>query len=343
MCAFGQCLEPIECFLRLARRSKPNCPELSADQLASGPEFGDTDFVDEGNAETPDIEPAELAPEIPKPDRDEPGGAPPKCIHRAALERARWWLKYEDDRRTGYHARAGWLLGFAGVIAALAGSQAHQVLDRAEVLGATDRPLAAALLAVSAVAVGIAGLLAVVVLWPIDSQDVNPDYLSEWQAAESLEDMVTPEIGLLHEIVAQDAPQNDARMSRLNQGFIALLVALVFLVAHVLVFLQRSVQNPCSVSPPSETALSATLPTDSFARSYVTSGPPGFVLDASHVIAWQLTPVQSALLRLQQHDASLRSENALLRRDDKHLEAAQNLLREQLSRIAATPGRKCKK
>jgi hypothetical protein len=211
------------------------------------------------------------------------------------------------------------------------------------VLGGTDRPLAAALLAVSAVAVGIAGLLAVVVLWPIDSQDVNPDYLSEWQAAKSLEDMVTPEIGLLHEIVEEDAPQNDARMSRLNQGFIALLVALVFLVAHVLVFLQRSVQNPCSVSPSSETALSATVSTDSFARGYATPVAPSFVVNATHVISRPVTPVQSALMRLQQHDASLRSENALLRRDDEHLEAAQHLLREQLSRIAATPGRRCKK
>ena len=91
-----------------------------------------------------------------------PGITRDDAVRTSALERGRWWVKYQDERRLAYHARAGWLLGFAGVIAALAGAQAQNVFEGAEALGGTDRRWAAGLLGGAAIAV--AGLLAVVVL-----------------------------------------------------------------------------------------------------------------------------------------------------------------------------------
>ena len=66
--------------------------------------------------------------------------------------------------RSALNSRAGWLLGFAGVILTLSGAQAQKVLNEASALGEVDRPMAVAFLAVAVVAVGIAAICALQVL-----------------------------------------------------------------------------------------------------------------------------------------------------------------------------------
>lgn len=80
------------------------------------------------------------------------------------LEVARDQARAEVEVRSALNSRAGWLLGFAGVILTLSGAQAQKVLNEASALGEVDRPMAVAFLAVAVVAVGIAAICALQVL-----------------------------------------------------------------------------------------------------------------------------------------------------------------------------------
>ncbi|HTA33493.1 MAG TPA: hypothetical protein VK721_08725 [Solirubrobacteraceae bacterium] len=259
-------------------------------------------------------------------------------IRTSALQRGRWWIKYQDERRLAYHARAGWLLGFAGVIAALAGAQAQNVFEGAEALGGTDRPWAAGLLGGAAVAVAVAGVLAVLVLRPIESQEIDPDFLRKSLKDESLAKMESEEIELLTEILNEDAPQNSKRLKLLNVGFIALLVSLVLLVAQVLVFLSRSVESPCSGS---RQAAVRRLASTSVAREGSALRLDAVAGSARLAIATgsSSTSIGQRVLRLQREEEHLRSVDRQLRERVRGLEKA-----EQPPAIQKTgAGRPCKK
>jgi len=182
-------------------------------------------------------------------------GEPCLDAEREALARARWWLKYEDDRRGAYLARAGWLLGFAGVIAAVAAAQAQKVLEEAPGLGSVGRPVTVVLLGL--VAVAVAAGFALVVLVPINSKRVNPASLNDWESAVSGSDIIVPQLAALSAVIDEDAPENDKRLKSLWHSFLALGVALILLVAQVVVPLERTIEEPCALSTMATSAQSA--------------------------------------------------------------------------------------
>jgi hypothetical protein len=168
------------------------------------------------------------------------------------LEWTRQQAKAEDDRTGGFRAIAGWLLGFAGVIIALAGAQAQKVLDRAVSLGAVGRPLGTWLLGATIVTVGVAAFAALQALLPGDSRRIPTSQMNQFLADRFFErprvDIRFLEMEKLIEQLETDRRTNEKRWRWLRFGFVSLAVALAFLVLHIGVFLERAVETPCPVA-----------------------------------------------------------------------------------------------
>lgn len=168
------------------------------------------------------------------------------------LEWVRDQVKAEDERTSGFRAGAGWLLGFAGVIIALAGAQAEKVLDRANALGPVGRPLGTWLLAMAILLVGVAAFAALQALLPRKSRRVSTPQLRSFITERFFE---RPR-GVIRFIEAKslikqldaDRQTNERRLSWLRFGFATLAVALAFMMLHIGVFLERSVETPCAAA-----------------------------------------------------------------------------------------------
>lgn len=214
---------------------------------------------------------------------------------------------------------------------------------------ALDRPWAAGLLGAAAVAVAVAGLLAVVVLRPIDSQEIDPDFMRKSLEGESLSTMESQEIELLTEILDEDAPQNSKRLKLLTVGFVALLVSLVLLVAQVLVFLSRSVESPCSgsrqaavtrIASTSAAREGSALRVNAVAKERAVDSQVAGGARLAIAIGSSSTSIgQQSLLRLQREDEHLRSVDRQLRERVRGLEKAEQPPAIQKSGA----GRRCKK
>jgi len=181
------------------------------------------------------------------------------------LEWAREQVKAEDERTSGFRAGAGWLLGFAGVIIALAGAQAEKVLDRADALGTVGRPLGTWLLAMAILLVGVAAFAALQALLPGRSLRVGTRQLGKFLSERYFErprgEIRFIETRSLVKQLDVDRQTNDQRLRWLRFGFATLAVALAFMVLHVGVFLERTVESPCAAAAraaaaPSKTATS---------------------------------------------------------------------------------------
>lgn len=168
------------------------------------------------------------------------------------LEWTREQVKAEDERTSGFRAGAGWLLGFAGVIIALAGAQAGKVLDRADSLGAVGRPLGTWLLAMAILLVGVAAFAALQALLPRRSRRVTTKqlgkFLSERYFERSRAAIRFIEMKSLVRQLDVDRQTNEQRLRWLRFGFATLAVALACMVLHVGVFLERTVESPCAAA-----------------------------------------------------------------------------------------------
>ena len=178
------------------------------------------------------------------------------------LEWVREQVKAEDDRTSGFRAGAGWLLGFAGVIIALAGAQAEKVLDRANALGTVGRPLGTWLLAMAILLVGVAAFAALQALLPGRSRRVGTPqlgrFLSERFFERSRAEIRFIETKSLVKQLDVDRQANEQRLRWLRFGFATLAVALAFMVLHVGVFLERTVESPCAAATRTATTPSKT-------------------------------------------------------------------------------------
>jgi hypothetical protein len=179
------------------------------------------------------------------------------------LEWARNQAKAEDERTNGFRAGAGWLLGFAGVIIALAGAQAEKVLDRASALGPVGRPLGTWLLAMAIVLVGVAAFAALQALLPGRSRRVGTrqwgKFLSERYFDRPRAAIRFLEMESLVKQLDVDRQTNEQRLRWLRFGFATLAVALAFMVLHVGVFLERTVESPCAAAARAAAAPSKTV------------------------------------------------------------------------------------
>ena len=168
------------------------------------------------------------------------------------LEWVRAQVKAEDERTSGFRAGAGWLLGFAGVIIALAGAQAGKVLDRAESLGPVGRPLGTWLLAMAILLVGVAAFAGLQALLPGRTRRVATrqlrNYLTEGYFERPRGEIRFLETKSLVNQLDVDRQTNEQRLRWLKSGFVTLAVALAFMVLHIGVFLERTVESPCAAA-----------------------------------------------------------------------------------------------
>jgi hypothetical protein len=168
------------------------------------------------------------------------------------LEVARQQARVEEDRIASISARAGWLLGFAGVILALVGGQAENVFKDAPSLGSVGRPLASWLLVGAAAMTAISAAAALQALLPKPSARITPEGLARFLEPSSYDtsraNIRYAQLRLLIEQVEDDRLGNDRRWDWLSAAFATLLVGLVFLLLHVGVFLERSVEKRCPLA-----------------------------------------------------------------------------------------------
>lgn len=175
------------------------------------------------------------------------------------LEIAREQARAEVDLRVALNSRAGWLLGFAGVILTLGGAQAQKVLNEASVLGEVDRPLAVAFLAVAVVAVGAAAICALEVLRLRAAVFISDEALkgmSESSLVKGPQAFVRGRmLNNVAEEVVENRKGNEIRRKWLRRATVALVVAAVSLVFHVGVFLERAAENTSTCREPTRIQL----------------------------------------------------------------------------------------
>jgi uncharacterized membrane protein (DUF485 family) len=166
------------------------------------------------------------------------------------LDIAREQAKAEVNVRGELNNRAGWLLGFAGVILTLAGAQAQKVLSEAAALGSIDRPLAVVFLAVAVIAVGLAAYFALQILRLRPAVQISSKQLTAMSRSSAIKGPQAYVRGAMLKNIAEETVEdrgaNDTRRMWLKRASFALVVAAVFLVLHVGVFLERAYEDKCS-------------------------------------------------------------------------------------------------
>lgn len=230
------------------------------------------------------------------------------------LEVARHQAKIEEDLIASTSARAGWLLGFAGVILALAGAQAQNVFKDAASLGTVGRPLGAWFLVGAAVMTAVAAACALQALLPRPSTGITPIGLAAFLEARTYSDSRAnvryAQLKVMIEQIETDRVSNERRLDWLGAGFVTLLLALVFLLLHVGVFLERTVEAPCSGSVSQSTEatsgassrLARALPTGTPKRVPVADGRrPADQITAAIVVS---DPNSGARSTVDQHFAA---------------------------------------
>ena len=188
------------------------------------------------------------------------------------LDVARDQARAEVEVRGALNSRAGWLLGFAGVILTLAGAQAQKVLNEASTLGDVDRPLAIAFLGLAVLAVGIAAYCALEVLRLRPAVFISDDELLGLSASPLRKGPQAFVRGRMLNNVAEEVVENrrgnDTRRDWLRRATAALVVAALALVLHVGVFLERAAENTSACPHPTRVVLVQTRAPQSLGFGY---------------------------------------------------------------------------
>lgn len=154
-----------------------------------------------------------------------------------------------QERTKAYSDRAGVLLGFAGVILALIGTEAKDVFEGAASLGTVGRPLGTWFLAAAALMSTVAAFDALAVLLRRPAMRIATSQLFEFLEPSCLaRSRASLLYGQLRSAVSEvrvDREANDRIRNWFNAGLISLLAALLFLLLHLGVYLQRTVETPC--------------------------------------------------------------------------------------------------
>jgi hypothetical protein len=165
------------------------------------------------------------------------------------LEVTREQARGEEDIRGALNARAGWLLGFAGVILTLAGAQAQRVLNESTLLGSVDLPLAYSFLAIAVLAVGGAALCSLQVLRLRRGEQISTQQLRNLEKSPLIKGPRAAVRGramnTLVDQIAKDRDANDTRRKWLRGATSSLAIAAIALVFHVGVYVARASEEPC--------------------------------------------------------------------------------------------------
>jgi hypothetical protein len=192
--------------------------------------------------------PSEGAPDLPPSPAEAVGDKFDDALGQL-LDVARDQANIEEDRHTATANRAGLLLGFAGVILALAGAQAKNVFDNAASLGSVGRPLGTWFLMAAAVMTAVAAVCALRALLPRPGIRITAEKLAGFLEPSIYENSRSnirySQLRVLVEQIAEDRASNERGLDWIKAGFTALVIALLFLLLHVGVYLERTVSSPC--------------------------------------------------------------------------------------------------
>jgi hypothetical protein len=148
----------------------------------------------------------------------------------------------EEGRGRSFNERAGSLLGFNGVILALAGAQAALVLKRS--LGPVGTPLAAAVLLLAVAATVLSAIACVKVLQPHESWHIDMSYIERFPTLEFVTaDQAWVQGSLMRGLIRQMADErtaNNVKWKQIRAAFRWLLLGLVLLGAEVVILAIRS-------------------------------------------------------------------------------------------------------
>jgi hypothetical protein len=175
----------------------------------------------------------------------------------AVVDEAKYHAEFEENRLTATNQRASWLLGFGGVILALAANQAREMLNQSRLLGHVGRPLAAiALLAGVALLIVSIGL-ALSVIWRAKSWEWNREEIGDLANTSSVQRpravaQGTFLRGLLTRILAERDGYGELRR-RLTWAFATLAAGLAAIAVNIGVYAVRTIQNPCTAASTSTT------------------------------------------------------------------------------------------
>jgi hypothetical protein len=149
----------------------------------------------------------------------------------------------EEGRGRSFNERAGSLLGFDGVILALAGGLAALVLKRE--LGAVGTPLAAAVLLLAVMATARSAYACVSVLQPHELWHIDMAYIERFPTMQFVSaDPAWIKGSLMRGLIQQMADEraaNNAKWQQIRQGFRWLLAGLALLAIEVVILALRSI------------------------------------------------------------------------------------------------------
>jgi hypothetical protein len=148
----------------------------------------------------------------------------------------------EENRGRSFNERAGSLLGFNGVILALAGAQGALILKKS--LGPVGTPLAGAVLLLAVIATGASAFSCVGVLQPRESWHIDMSYIERFPTkAFATADRTWVRGSLMRGLIRQMADErdtNNAKRRHIRAAFRWLLVSLLLLGVEVGILALRS-------------------------------------------------------------------------------------------------------
>lgn len=172
---------------------------------------------------------------------------------------------HEREDAQAYGQRAGVLLGFCGVIVGLLATQAREIMSRTPELSDLERWLAVSSLTAGVVLIGAAAVMALFVLAPKRAVAFSTEELERYPSRERVNEpkgMVQGRAmrGLVEAIKAERLA-NRVRRTWLTRAAIALVVALLFLITHMGVFLVDASDGPeCPVAGSVQTQVASVEP-----------------------------------------------------------------------------------
>jgi hypothetical protein len=168
----------------------------------------------------------------------------------------------EETRTAAFTERAGMLLGFAGVILALIAAEAKDVFESSASLGAVGKPLGIWFLVAGAVMTTVAAGCALAVLIRRPSVRIETAQLARFLTASEYDDtrgnILHRQLRVLIEQIQEEREINRQLREWFNTGVGSLVVALLCILIHVGVYLERTVETPCekaAKSAPTQAAL----------------------------------------------------------------------------------------
>jgi hypothetical protein len=179
----------------------------------------------------------------------------------ALVDEAKYHAQFEENRLAATNQRASWLLGFGGVILALAANQAREMLNQSQLLGPAGRPIAAVALLVGILLVVASIGLALSVIWRAKSWEWNREEIDDLANDDSVQRsravaQGTFLRGLLARILAERDGYSELRR-RLTWAFATLAAGLAAIAVQIGVYAVRTIENPCPTGVTSSTQTGA--------------------------------------------------------------------------------------